>query len=214
MRKIIIDGEEILVPEGHLTGQELRRLARARNDEVLYQINPDGHRVVRDDDFLEVEEGQRFGKMTRVVAALRNIRRIRSEIQVLCRQFGEEAVTWAPDYSWVMIHGVRLPPKYNREATNVLILIPENYGHGQPLQDVFVDPNLRIIVDGEPKEIPHYFPNRNGWMASQFPEQYRKKWRYLCLKQEKWDPKRDSLLAYLNQLYTFLSDPFAWPYQQ
>ena len=221
--RIYVDGEEIVVPIGHVTGlgkpscqlkgRELRQLIQAQEDEVVYSVTEEGHRVIRDEDVIEVKDGEVYGKMTRVTAASRNIRRIQAEIALLCQVLGEEAVTWSPDYSWVMIEGVKLPPNYNKKVTNVLILIPENYGYGEPLQDLFVDPNLKIIVDGKEKDIPHYFPNRNSGVAKRFRKHYGKNWRYLCLKQERWDPKRDHLLGYLNQLYTFLSDPFRWPYQ-
>jgi hypothetical protein len=223
---VYVNGEEIVVPSGRvtglgmpqprslrLTGRELRQLLKLEKHELPYQITEEGHRLIRDEDVVEVKDGDVYGTMTRVTAASRNIRRIETEIELLCKVFGEEAVTWSPDYSWVMVQGVKLPPKYNKRATNVLILIPENYGYGEPLQDLFVDPDLKIIVNGKPEDIPHYFPKRGSGLAKRFQKQYGKNWRYLCLKQEQWDPKRDHLLGYLNQLYTFLSDPFGWPYQ-
>lgn len=91
----------------------------------------------------------------------------------------------------------------------MLIIIPESYGHGEPLKDSFVDPDLKIWHEGQWKDIPHYFPQM-GSLAQRFQEQYGKNWRYMCLHQKQWNPKQDSILSYLNQVYTYLSNPFLW----
>lgn len=141
---------------------------------------------------------------------MRNVSRLNAELKVLIEVFGKEAVTWAFNYDWVRIDGVPLPPNLNKPRTNLLILIPENYGHGEPLKDVFVDPDLRIRRNGQWVEIPHYFPDMRGPMARKFERLYGRNWRYLCLHQARWDPQRDSLLGYVQQIYVYLSDPFAW----
>lgn len=67
--KIIIDGQEIWVPEGNVTGKALRQRAGASSeDTVLYRITPEGHQVIHDGDIVEVGEGERFGTMERVIA--------------------------------------------------------------------------------------------------------------------------------------------------
>lgn len=140
---------------------------------------------------------------------MRNISRLNAEIKLLCTRYGEENVTWARDYSWVKIDGVELPATLNKTHTNILILIPENYGYGEPIKDCFIDPEIKIRYRGEWREIPHYFPD-NPFRNSKFKAQYGRNWRYMCLHQRGWDPKRDTILGYLNQLYTYLSDPFRW----
>jgi len=140
---------------------------------------------------------------------MRNIKRLNAEIKALCLYYGEENVSWAPNYDWVRVTGFPLPSCINKERNNVLIIIPEGYGYGEPLKDLFVDPDLKIWRNGRLKEIPHYFP-KMGELAQRFQEQYGKNWRYMCLHQKGWDPKRDSILSYLNQVYTYLSDPFRW----
>lgn len=141
---------------------------------------------------------------------MRNNARLNAELKVLAEAFGEEAVAWAPNYDWVRIEGVPLPANLSKPRTNLLIIIPENYGHGEPLKDAFVDPDLRISRNGEWMDIPHYFPDMMGPIARRFEKQYGKNWRYLCLHQAAWDPQRDSLLGYVQQIYVYLSDPFAW----
>lgn len=66
-KKIIIDGQEIWVPEGNLSGRELRERAGLSQSAVLYQVSPDGHRVVEDDQVVEVQEGERFGTVERFI---------------------------------------------------------------------------------------------------------------------------------------------------
>lgn len=66
-KKIIIDGQEIWVPEGNVTGRALRQRAGASPDAILYRVSPDGHQAVEEDQPLEIQEGERFGTLERFV---------------------------------------------------------------------------------------------------------------------------------------------------
>lgn len=66
-KKIIIDGQEIWVPEGNLTGRALRERAGISRAAVLYRVSPDGHQVLEDDQVVEVKEGERFGTVERFI---------------------------------------------------------------------------------------------------------------------------------------------------
>lgn len=68
-KRIVIDGQEILVPEGALTGTLLRKLANVPQDCILYRVSSEGHTVIHDHDPVEVREGEQIGVMTRVRAA-------------------------------------------------------------------------------------------------------------------------------------------------
>lgn len=68
-KRIVIDGQEITVPESTLTGAALRRLAGIPQDQILYRVSPDGHTVIHDHDQVEVQEGDQIGVMPRVRAA-------------------------------------------------------------------------------------------------------------------------------------------------
>lgn len=66
-KKIIIDGQEIWVPDGNLTGRALRERAGASPDAVLYRVTPDGHQVIEEDQPLAIQEGNRFSTLERFV---------------------------------------------------------------------------------------------------------------------------------------------------
>lgn len=69
MKQVIIDGQVISVPEGNVTGAYLRRMAKVPDERVIYQITPEGDRVIHDDTIVDVQDGERFGTMGRVIAA-------------------------------------------------------------------------------------------------------------------------------------------------
>jgi hypothetical protein len=66
-RRIIIDGQEIWVPEGNVTGRALREYTGAPPEAVFYRISPQGHEVIEDDQVLDIQEGERFGTLERFV---------------------------------------------------------------------------------------------------------------------------------------------------
>jgi len=84
-------------------------------------------------------------------------------------------------------------------------MIPDNYGHGVPLRECYIDPGIRIWHKGEWREIPHYFDGSNTYSPNR--EIAGRNWRYLCIHAEKWKSE-DNIFTFLNQIYTFLSDPF------
>ncbi len=136
---------------------------------------------------------------------MRNHTRINAELKLLCRIYGNRRVDWAPDYSWVLVKDVRLPKGLNRTASDMLIMIPDGYGYGVPLKELYVDPQLRIWHQGTWREIPHYFDGDQPYSPN--PLARERDWRYLCLHAEKWGP-RDNILTFLDQVFTFFSDPF------
>jgi hypothetical protein len=66
-RRIIIDGQEIWVPEGNVTGRALREYTGAPPEAVFYRISPQGHEVIEDDQVLDIQEWERFGTLERFV---------------------------------------------------------------------------------------------------------------------------------------------------
>jgi len=154
---------------------------------------------------------------------VRNIQRLNTEMSLLCmnyRHIGDESlvsqdyraawkhlVTWAKDYSWVEIKSVRLPRGLNMPFSDMLVMIPGQYGYGIPLKELYVDPDLRIWCGGEWVEIPHYFDGNKKYSPNEKVRESN--WRYLCLHSTKWAPG-DSICTFLKQVYTYLSDPFRW----
>lgn len=143
---------------------------------------------------------------------MRDNKRINAEIKLACAIYGERNVLWASDGSWIMIIKFPLPPNMNKDFTNIIVIIPENYGYGSPLRDCFIDPELRALNPRTKQweEIPHYYqkyPYTTIPISSK--EEFEKKgWRYLCIHEKNWHPKKSNIVTYLRSVEIFLSDPF------
>jgi len=140
---------------------------------------------------------------------MRDYQRLTQEIRILERRFGRNKVFWDSLDRWVMVEDFPLPPGLNRRRTNVIVVIPENYGNGDFLRDLFVDPDLQAYnrSTGRYECIPHYhvlYPYEAKALSLGLPEDWQKKgWQYLCLHLY-----GGSLQTYLNTLYKFLNEPF------
>jgi hypothetical protein len=137
---------------------------------------------------------------------MRDYHRLYQEIEVLDQRFGKDKVFWDSQGTWVMVHDFPLPRGANQSTTHVIIIIPENYGNGQPIRDAFVDPGLlvRNPKTGRMENIPHYFalyPYNIPLLLGDKEEWQRQKWQYICLH-------GGSLMIYLNNLYKFFTEPF------
>lgn len=142
---------------------------------------------------------------------MRDIRRLNAEMKLAQAVYGPEAVEWASDFSWVMIYDLKLPSTVNRSHSNVLVLVPEGYGYGPPYRDAFLSPGLLIKRGRRWVKLPHYFdqfPYRS-LPKGRIQELKKKNWAYICLHQARWDAS-SNILTFLEQIYTFLSDPFRW----
>jgi hypothetical protein len=143
---------------------------------------------------------------------MKDIRRLNAETKLLIQHFGANRVDWDRDYQWVLIRDWSLPPGMNQQSTHVIILIPENYGNGEPLRDCFIDPDLQAINPATKRyeQVPHYFvkfPYARLQVGTK-DEWHRKGWRYLCLHQKVASSQRINIMNYLSHLYKFLSEPF------
>lgn len=136
---------------------------------------------------------------------MRNIGRINAEIKLLMDNYEHQQIRWAADYSWIRIIKFKMPGNINFKTSEVLIIVPENYGYGEPFKDCFIKYGLRVWHPAQHQwvEIPHYFDKENG-----VNKYYNKDWRYMCIHQEGWIPEKDNIIKYLNQVYTFLCNPF------
>ena len=142
-------------------------------------------------------------------AAREEQRRLNAELQLLMTMYGNDRVSWPRTQNWVMIRDFPLPAGWNFKTSDIVVILPDNYGFGEPLKHCFVDPALRFLHNGNWKKIDHYFDSERGYTPH--PEFNAKGWRYLCLHMKTWTP--DSWVqTYLDAITTFLSDPFAgWP---
>ena len=141
-----------------------------------------------------------------------DIRRMNAEIRMLQDQFGSDRVVWPRNYRWVLVKGFRLPPGLTKAATNVVVLIPDQYGNGAPLRDAFLDPELKAYnrESRQFESMPHYFkqyPYAKLDLGSR-EEWARKLWQYICIHKENGKATGAGILTYLDSVYTFLTDPF------
>jgi hypothetical protein len=142
---------------------------------------------------------------------MRDINRINAEIHTLETHFGADRIWWDSGYNWVMIQNWELPPRLNKTHTHMVVLIPPNYGNGEPLRDAFIHSEIRALNPKTAKfeTIPHYF-QEYPYASLNFgsKEEFRQKdWRYICIHQFTSE-RRINIRQYLNCLYVFLSDPF------
>jgi hypothetical protein len=137
---------------------------------------------------------------------MRDYHRLSDEIHILMQRFGTDKVFWHSDGTWVMVHDFPMPRGVNQSTSHVIILIPENYGNGQPIRDAFVDPGLlvRNPKSGRMENIPHYFakyPYSIPLSLGDQEEWQRQKWQYICLH-------GGLIMPYLDNLYSFMNEPF------
>jgi molybdopterin/thiamine biosynthesis adenylyltransferase len=76
------------------------------------------------------------------------------DVRLLTARFGEDAVVWAADYSWITVAGFSLPPGLDARSTNLLVMVPDGYGYGVPYRELYVDPGLRVWHEGAWREFP------------------------------------------------------------
>ncbi len=139
---------------------------------------------------------------------MRDYHRLEKEIRMLEERFGPEKVFYDSAGRWVMVQDFPLPPGLTQPTTNVIIVIPEYYGNGEPLRDAFIDPDLRAYNprSGRYEAIPHYFaryPYDIQLVLGTREEWQRQRWQYICLHL-----RQGTLMAYLINLYKFLNEPF------
>jgi len=141
-----------------------------------------------------------------------DIRRMNAEIRMLQDRFGSERIVWPRDYRWVLVKGFRLPAGLSKEATNVVVLIPDQYGNGASLRDAFLDPDLKAYnrETRQFESMPHYFkqyPYAKLDLGSK-EEWARKFWQYICIHKKNVEARGAGILTYLDSVYAFLTDPF------
>lgn len=105
-------------------------------------------------------------------------RRVAEEATVLQRR---HRVTWdRDDARWFIFRGVKLPPGYSPQATDIAFSIPSDYPRVVPV-GAFLAPGLKLL--GQP--CAHYFQQifhrASGQSAEQDEEMKRRGWSWLCV---------------------------------
>jgi len=209
------NGNSFTIPdwmrEEGVTANQLRSHLDLPADAEHYRQTRAGHELITNDQPVHLADGDRLGSVTRFTAAGPQINtpRVNEELRLL-ESVAPGKVDWTEDLKFVRIRDYRLPAGYHPGTTNVLIVVPENYGFGVPLRESYIDPNIRLMKDGEWVEIPHYFDSDKTF--SRTKRARLKGWRYMCVEFNRWNPG-DTFLTYLDGLRLFLSDPYRYPHQ-
>jgi len=120
------------------------------------------------------------------------------------RVFGEAAVFWPSSGSWIKIIGYSLPPFYNRQRTDLLIVMPPHYGLiDVSLQEFYLDKGLRVNTKNGWKTIPHYYQDDD---LNKYSEDG---WSWYCIHPKSWQ-KTDSILIFLKLVDLMLQEPYKW----
>lgn len=69
MPRVVVDGEVFDLPEGTLPVPRFRSLVQASEDEEVYEVTPDGFRVLDREGEVPVRDGATYGKVLRFTAA-------------------------------------------------------------------------------------------------------------------------------------------------
>jgi len=112
------------------------------------------------------------------------------EIDLLRKGYGE--VEHGENVDWILFKSFQLPPGWNRENTDLLIIIPPGYPVTPP-DNFFVRNGLRIIADGAERVPSNYSENQTVLGGS---------WAQFSFHAQVWNPAPDSLEG--DNLLTFV----------
>lgn len=113
--------------------------------------------------------------------------RRQEEFELLRARFGD--VEWGPDLSWVLLKSFPLPVGWNRDATQLLIIVPPGYPTTPP--DNFYVPEGLRLADGN---TPNNYAEGQAVLGAQ--------WGQFSFHSQVWNPAGepsdgDSLLTFL-----------------
>ncbi|HWP49043.1 MAG TPA: hypothetical protein VNM22_17945 [Candidatus Limnocylindrales bacterium] len=131
---------------------------------------------------------------------MRNLKRLKTEIELCEKIYGKDHVLWSYDYSWVQINRVKLPPGFNQKWTNLLIIIPDFYQYGVGLEEAYISPGLKMNREGKWVDIPHYFDSQ----YSHFNRYVDKGWCWICVHPV-WHSD-DNILTFIEMLLIQLAE--------
>jgi hypothetical protein len=130
------------------------------------------------------------------------------------RGFGSDSLYFSDDGQFLFLPGVSLPEVYRQSQTPVLIVVPDGYGYGVPMTDVFVDAGLETRRGKRPSRL---FTGMDSMLpgGASMPERLARLARlvhypglipelgYLCIHSS----ADVSLWEYLEQIQIYLSRP-------
>lgn len=118
------------------------------------------------------------------------LERRRREIDLLRKRYGE--VEHGDNIDWILFKSFQLPPGWNRENTELLIVIPPGYPITPP-DNFHVRNGLRIVADGGERVPSNYSENQSVLGGN---------WAQFSFHAQAWSPAPDSLEG--DNLLTFI----------
>lgn len=142
----------------------------------------------------------------------KDIGRFNNDIRMACGAFGDQHVFWPKDASYVKIDQFPLPGNFRYPRTNIIIIIPENYGYGGCFRDIFLDPDLELL-DKDGRSFRRLSGDIHGFrkypyssMSDGMKEIFvRRNWFYLCLHDK---DSKSCIVNYLYKVNLFLANPY------
>lgn len=205
-RWVRIGGVDVEVFDDEVTGAELKQLGGVPQDRVLVRQERDRNVIVPDHQRLRVAGDDVFthhahhskaaSAWSPGTAPVRDARVLR-ECAVLRRAY--PGLEIAPDRSWVLIPGFRLPRGWEPDETTVLIEPPTNYPEAAP-DGFHLGARLRRRGLGRALRDPgHYFRGYKNRYAD-------RGYFWYCLEDpdRRWDPRHDSLITFVEAIRTYL----------
>ena len=109
------------------------------------------------------------------------LERRRYEIDLLRKRYGE--VEHGDNIDWILFKGFRLPCGWNRENTELLIIIPPGYPVTPP-DNFYVRNGLRIVANGA-EQVPSNYSENQSVLGGN--------WAQFSFHAQAWNPTPDSL---------------------
>lgn len=147
---VTVDGREYEFDHPVVTGAEIEDKAGIPRDAGLIRVLDDGtQEQVGEDERIELRPDDRFRKPPRFVrgadaAAAPGRRR---DMELLRKRYPR--VECGQDLGWFRIGDFPLPPGWNRESTDLLVIVPPGYP-ATPPDNFFVKPGLRTAAGAQP----------------------------------------------------------------
>lgn len=131
---------------------------------------------------------------------MRNIRRLRLELNALQNRYGRANVVFPNNYEWAKLVRFPLKPgKYNLQNCTILIIIPKNYDMVS-IRECHVDLDLRMIdQSGRSHDLPNLHSSYKYDLDG---------YRWLCFEEPKG--KNTGLIGFIDTLRTYFTDPHGY----
>jgi len=131
---------------------------------------------------------------------MRNVRRLRLELNALQNRYGRTKVVFPSDYEWVKLGEFPLKPgQYNLPRCTVLIIIPERYDMAS-IRECYVDRDLRLSgIHSGSQDLPHVHSGFGYDMDG---------YRWLCFEEP--EGKNTGLIGFIDTLRAYFTDPHGY----